>query len=357
MLLAVKPTGAAWSDHPHTRHAHPRGGKAAGRRQASLRTSLPCVVAALSAHLCRRQALRHSQRGTPQAASRVCLRSVAQKEAVLTLSTLSTSSDFTVTDAIIDRLSDSDLFERLARFEEDLLVKRDEQDAELLQAGIQKGIDEGALKAPSKKPVYQDIDVTTMEADERARYMVTKLPPMTEGCVVILVGKSGTGKETTFKKLQAELPSAIPWSNGNCFRALTLLAVTHCELEGHEFDLACLTPENLEAWVGMLQVVLEEGSDTIDVRIKGLGIDKKVSEIKDTILKDPPISELLPLVAKSTQAQVVAFARLALQEAAAAGRIVLLEGREELVLCKEHPRSPRSPNCPGLPNPPRNPKP
>ena len=105
---------------------------------------------------------------------------------MLTLSTLSTSSDFTVTDAIIDRLSDSDLFERLARFEEDLLVKRDEQDAELLQAGIQKGIDEGALKAPSKKPVYQDIDVTTMEADERARYMVTKLPPMTEGCVAAL---------------------------------------------------------------------------------------------------------------------------------------------------------------------------
>ena len=34
-------------------------------------------------------------------------------------------------------------------------------------------------------------------------------------CKVILVGKSGTGKETTFKKLQQELPggdSLAPWS-------------------------------------------------------------------------------------------------------------------------------------------------
>ena len=33
-------------------------------------------------------------------------------------------------------------------------------------------------------------------------------------CKVILVGKSGTGKETTFKKLQQELPEAIPWLLG-----------------------------------------------------------------------------------------------------------------------------------------------
>ena len=79
----------------------------------------------------------------------------------------------------------------------------------------------------------------------------------------------------------------------------------------------------------MLQVVLEEGSDTIDIRIKGLGFDKLVSEIKDTILKDPPVSRLLPVVAKSTQAQVVAFAQQALQQAAASGKVVLLEGREE----------------------------
>ena len=36
------------------------------------------------------------------------------------------------------------------------------------------------------------------------------------------------------------LPEASTWSNGNCFRALTLLAATHCEqqkLEGPVCDI------------------------------------------------------------------------------------------------------------------------
>ena len=112
------------------------------------------------------------------------LRSLTTEKERLTLSTLATSTDFRITDAIIDRLSDDDLFEKLAIFEEDLLIKRDDQDAELLKAGIQKGIDEGALVAPGQKPVYEDIDVTKMEANERAHYMATQLPAATEGFVV-----------------------------------------------------------------------------------------------------------------------------------------------------------------------------
>ncbi|CAE7241197.1 hypothetical protein AK812_SmicGene43593 [Symbiodinium microadriaticum] len=327
MLPAGKPVVGARG----AAHTGPSGSRksTAWIKSASPWTPMSCVgVVAAAGRLSGRQARCRSQRSLPRR-SRMYLRSLTTEKERLTLSTLATSTDFRITDAIIDRLSDDDLFEKLAIFEEDLLIKRDDQDAELLKAGIQKGIDEGALVAPGQKPVYEDIDVTKMEANERAHYMATQLPAATEGFVVILVGKSGTGKETTFKKLQQELPEAIPWSNGNCFRALTLLAVTHCEQQGKDFEPECLTPQNLEAWVGMLQVVLEEGSDTIDIRIKGLGFDKLVSEIKDTILKDPPVSRLLPVVAKSTQAQVVAFAQQALQQAAASGRVVLLEGREE----------------------------
>ena len=126
----------------------------------------------------------------------------------LALETLSASSDFTLTDGIIDCFRDDALFQKLARFEEDLLVKRDDQDAEMLKAGIQKGIEQGALRAPDSQPVYNDIDVNAMDADERAAYIASKLPPSTMGCVVILIGKSGTGKETTFKKLQKEPASA-----------------------------------------------------------------------------------------------------------------------------------------------------
>ena len=45
-------------------------------------------------------------------------------------------------------------------------------------------------------------------------------------------GLSGTGKGTTVAKLQSLLPNASCWSNGNIFRALTLLAVTYCETHG-----------------------------------------------------------------------------------------------------------------------------
>ena len=58
------------------------------------------------------------------------------------------------------------------------------------------------------------------------------------GCVLVLQGLSGTGKGTTVAKLQAALPSCVSWSNGNVFRSLTLLAVTHCEQAGVAFGHA-----------------------------------------------------------------------------------------------------------------------
>ena len=63
---------------------------------------------------------------------------------------------------------------------------------------------------------------------------------------------------------------AATWSNGNCFRALTLLAARHCEQEGKkDFDPSVLTAENLAKWVGMLE--FGDFSGQFDIRINGLG--------------------------------------------------------------------------------------
>ncbi len=48
------------------------------------------------------------------------------------------------------------------------------------------------------------------------------------GCVVVLCGLSGTGKGITVARLQTMLPNAETWSNGNIFRALTLLCSRSC---------------------------------------------------------------------------------------------------------------------------------
>ena len=58
----------------------------------------------------------------------------------------------------------------------------------------------------------------------------------------VLQGLSGTGKGTTVAKLQQMLPRCTAWSNGNVFRALTLLAVTRCEQLGVPFGPEALTP-------------------------------------------------------------------------------------------------------------------
>ena len=66
--------------------------------------------------------------------------------------------------------------------------------------------------------------------------------------LLVLVGASGTGKGTTVARLAQQLPNAVTWSNGNVFRALTLLASEWCRAEGRAgFDAAAaLTPEARE---------------------------------------------------------------------------------------------------------------
>ena len=153
--------------------------------------------------------------------------------------------------------------------------------------------------------------------------------------MLVLQGLSGTGKGTTVAKLQAALPSCVSWSNGNVFRSLTLLAVTHCEQAGVAFGPDVLTPELLQKLVGCLTFAKVDGK--FDTRIKGYGLDLLVSQVQNTTLKEPRVGKNIPTVAKMTQGEVITFAAAAAEAMRADGMNVLMEGRAQTL---NHVRTP-----------------
>ena len=150
-------------------------------------------------------------------------------------------------------------------------------------------------------------------------------------------GQSGTGKGTTTTTLLDKLPNSVSWSNGNVFRSLTLLAATHCKNEGIDLkenvdkvwasfpgcvffcavvfvivsvmpphtptsrsSTKVMTPENVARWMSMLR--FEKMADkTFDVRLVGMGFNARVSEIQNTILKEPLVAKNVPTVAEWSQ--------------------------------------------------------
>ena len=122
----------------------------------------------------------------------------------------------------------------------------------------------------------------------------------------MLVGLSGTGKGTTVDKLKAKLTKAVTWSNGNIFRCLTVMACDYSEQTGEELA-SVLTPENLKNWIGKLTFDKFNGKwDTQLMRLDGSTV--LVSEVANTLLKEPRISKNIPTVAQTTQGEVVLFA-------------------------------------------------
>jgi len=228
--------------------------------------------------------------------------------------------------ALIDLLADDPDFIAISTKETEETMARDNQDGEKLAAGVAQAIEKGVLPGDLPPPAYEQIEVQGKSANQVAEEIIAKLPK-DQGCVVVLVGLSGTGKGTTVDKIKSMVPKAATWSNGNCFRSLTLLAATHCEKEGKAFDPGCLTPENLAAWTGMLE--FDKFDDKFDIRINGLGIDVKVSEVANTLLKEPKVSKNIPTVAEKTQGEVVKFASEACKKMGDDGAVVLLEGREQ----------------------------
>ena len=67
-----------------------------------------------------------------------------------------------------------------------------------------------------------------------------------------------------------------------------------------------------------------------DTKIEGYGHSCLVSEVANTILKEPKVGKNIPTVAKMTQGEVVAFAAAAAEAMRADGMNVLMEGREQV---------------------------
>ena len=137
-------------------------------------------------------------------------------------------------------------------------------------------------------------------------------------------------------KLRSKLEEAgkevVTWSNGNIFRSVTLLAATWCEQQGLDgFDKEkALTPENLQSFMNMLSFG-KNHEGHYDTHIKGFGLDLYVSKVQNTELKQSKVSKNIPTVAEVTQGEVILFAAKAVETLREAGKMVLLEGREQTV--------------------------
>ena len=66
------------------------------------------------------------------------------------------------------------------------------------------------------------------------------------------------------------------------------------------------------------------------MRIEGLGIKAMVSEVANTLLKDPKVSKNIPTVARVTQGEVITFAAGCADQMRKAGMNVLMEGRAQV---------------------------
>jgi cytidylate kinase len=245
--------------------------------------------------------------------------------------------------ALIDFYGTNDKFTKLATSEGDSTVKRDQQDDEKLQAGIDFAKSKGVIDPDFVPEPYVTIDVLGKTPDQVADQMLGDVKadscdaPSSAGSVIVLVGLSGTGKGTTvtnlIQKLQEqEGKQVVSWSNGNIFRSLTLLAATWCEqqadMDAFDADKA-LTKENLADFMKMLSFGKFDGK--YDTRIQGLGLDLLVSQVQNTELKAPKVSKNIPAVAKFTQGEVILFAASAVETMGKDGIFVLLEGREQTV--------------------------
>lgn len=222
---------------------------------------------------------------------------------------LLTKQNAETSNALITHWKDSADFLKLAQYEGDLTIRRDEEDGVKLQIGIDFAKSKGVIDPNYVPETYVHIDVLGKTPDSVANEMLAKVKEnSTEaGSVIVLCGLSGTGKGTTVAKLRHKLEAeegkqVVTWSNGNIFRSVTLLAVTWCEqnLEGGAFDKdKALTKENLQSFVDMLSFGKFEGN--YDTRIHGLGLDMLVSQVQNTELKSPKVSKNIPTVAEMTQ--------------------------------------------------------
>lgn len=265
--------------------------------------------------------------GGASAGSRNRSRSPPVKDIELTKSLLEVGDDKT-SNAIIAAFKQDASFLDTAKKSTQAILQRDQEDDDKLADGIKMAVAKGVVPSdPGVEPVCS-IDVLGMSADAVAAKIIDRLGEApNKGCVLVLQGLSGTGKGTTVSKLEAALPRAVCWSNGNVFRSLTLLAVSYCEQKGVAFGEDMLTPELLQQLVQCLTFSKVDGK--YDIHINGFGHNASVSKVANTVLKEPRVGKNIPTVAKVTQGEVIKFAAAAADTMRADGMNVLMEGRAQ----------------------------
>eukprot|EP00971_Amphidinium_carterae_P118429 2346488-Amphidinium_carterae.1 len=228
---------------------------------------------------------------------------------------------------ISDSLRTDKRFQYLAERLTNEVILRDMEDEQKLARGIQLAVKKGVLPADVVVEQVRKVDVTNRTVEDVTAEITSCLHDApVRGCVLTLQGLSGTGKGTTIAMLAQQLPRSVSWSNGNVFRCLTLLAVTYSEVNSCPLQEA-LAPKVLNRLCGMME--LERHGDRFDVKIAGLGIEYRVSEIQNTLLKSHRVARNISSVAEVAQGEVIQFVQSALQEMAATGCSVLVEGREQ----------------------------
>lgn len=239
--------------------------------------------------------------------------------------------------AILTAYAEDATFQQVADRLTKEIMQRDKEDGDKLGNGIQKAVDKGVLPAKVEVEPVTKVLVTGKSADAVADEIIAALGDApSKGCVLVLQGLSGTGKGTTVAKLKEKLPNAQTWSNGNVFRALTLLAVSWSEKEGKPLEEA-LTADKLKEFCGYLEFNKFGDNTAFDVKIEGLDLKYFVSEVEKTVLKDSKVAKNIPTVAEVTQGECILFVSDALAKMSAAGINVLVEGREQTL---NHIRSP-----------------
>ncbi|KAL7565486.1 hypothetical protein ACA910_012225 [Epithemia clementina (nom. ined.)] len=235
-------------------------------------------------------------------------------------------------------------FTKLAEYEGDLTATRDQEDDDKLQRGIDYAKSKGVIDPNYVPQPYVDIDVLGKTPDQVADQILQQVRndsgAVVESGVIVLVGLSGTGKGTTVTKLRQKLEGeqgkqVVTWSNGNIFRSVTLLAATWCEQQPNgPVDIQqALAKENLANFMSMLSFGKFGDDDKYDTRIQGLGLDLLVSQVQNTVLKSPKVSQNIPTVAEVTQGEVILFAAEAMKRMTTEtpNLFVLLEGRAQTV--------------------------
>jgi len=238
------------------------------------------------------------------------------------------TADDTTSNAVIAAFESDSTFQAFSKKETEAILQRDAEDDEKLATGIKMAVAKGVIPAePAVEPLCK-IDVMGKSADAVAAEIITQLGDAPQkGCVLILQGLSGTGKGTTVAKLQEKLPRATCWSNGNVFRAITLLAVTKAQMLGVTFNTKMLTPKVLEELMACL--TFKKVGNKFDIQISGLGVEALVSEVANTLLKEPRVGKNIPTVAEVTQGEVIKFAAAAAETMRENGMNVLMEGRSQ----------------------------